>query len=331
MGIVPAWLTSLAIHLLLAIFASLLFRACQSPPRMDEAARTGQIVLVRRELGRSEYFADEPTATSEAYQPTSPAASAGTGNIAGHLVDADPPPLLTGITLPERGSESTAGHSVVVSPQIDGSRGRVRLPVNPRDEAAILAEDALIPRQKIPTGPTAQLSLFGSEQAEGRSFVFVIDRSNSMGHAGLGAIQAAAKELAAHIDQLSSEQTFQVIAYNQTAAYLTGRELIPATRDNRRKLIGFVTNLASYGQTEHSAALLRALRLRPEVIFLFTDGGDPVMHPGQLRTIREQAAGRTSIHCIHFGRGPLNDTENFLRWLAAENRGSYVYIDVNAR
>ena len=105
----------------------------------------------------------------------------------------------------------------------------MRLPANPPDEAAILAEDALIPREKVPTGPTAQLSLFGSPAAIGRSFVFVIDRSNSMGGDGLGAIQAAAKELAVHIDQLSAEQTFQVVAYNQSVAYLTDRELIPAT------------------------------------------------------------------------------------------------------
>ena len=73
------------------------------------------------------------------------------------------------------------------------------------------------------------------------------------------------------------------------------------------------------------------MRLKPEVIFILTDGGDPVLHPGQLRAIREEAAGRTSIYCIRFGRGPETEPLSFLARLAAENRGSYVYIDVNAR
>ena len=45
-----------------------------------------------------------------------------------------------------------------------------------------------------------KLSLFGSEPAVGRSFVFVIDRSSSMSSRSLGAIQLAAKELAAKLD-----------------------------------------------------------------------------------------------------------------------------------
>jgi hypothetical protein len=93
----------------------------------------------------------------------------------------------------------------------------------------------------------------------------------------------------------------------------------------------FVADLAAYGQTEHSRGLWAALRTKPEVIFLLTDGGDPVLDPGQLRLIRDEAAGRTSIHCLHFGRGPRSESKNFLARLAAENRGSYVYIDMNTR
>jgi hypothetical protein len=327
---VPAWLLSLAIHLLLAITASVVFQATQSPAQVDESARAGQIVLVRREIEQREYFADDRApARHAALRPVFQTGEASAGENAAGLPAADSPPLLSGITLPERGGQIPVADSAALIPQVSGSRGKARFPGNSLDEAAILAEDALIPREQIPTGPTAQLSLFGSGLAEGRSFVFVIDRSNSMGGAGLGAIQAAAKELATHIDQLTAEQTFQVIAYNQSAAYLTGRELVPATTDNKRKLINFVANLAAYGQTEHSPALLNALRVKPEVIFLLTDGGDPGLHPGQFQTIRQQAAGRTSIHCIHFGRGPQNEPEHFLKRLAAENRGSYVYVDMN--
>jgi Ca-activated chloride channel family protein len=74
--------------------------------------------------------------------------------------------------------------------------------------------------------------------------------------------------------------------------------------------------------------LFAALRYKPDVIFLFTDAGDPFLKPGQLRAIREAAAGRTAIHCLQFGAGPLSCEENFMERLAVENGGSYVYIDM---
>ena len=327
----PAWLLSLAIHLLLAVTGSLWFRAIAPVEARDEPTRSAEIVLVRRDAGRTEYFADD--AANERHQVLRPVASdiSASGAPGGASSTTDQPPLIAGIALPQLPGSLPVGEGLVIAPQLGGPRGKPRIPGSSLDEAAILAEDARIPREKIPTGPTAQLSLFGSANAEGRSFVFVIDRSSSMGGEGLGAIQAAAKELAKRLDQLSDQQTFQVVAYNDTVAYLTQRELIPATAENKRKLINFIANLAAYGQTEHYRGVTAALRTKPEVIFLLTDGGDPVLDPGQLRLIRDEAAGRTSIHCLHFGRGPQSESKNFLARLAAENRGSYVYIDMNTR
>jgi hypothetical protein len=237
-------------------------------------------------------------------------------------IAADDPSPTTKPTSPPA-KKSTAPHG-------NQSR-RVFLPSNPRDEAAILAEDAQIPREKKPTGPTAQLSLFGAGPAEGRSFVLAIDRSASMGSAGVGAIQAAAKELTSRLKTVTDKQTLQVIAYNQSIEHLAGRELIPATEENKARFVKRIAELSAGGQTEHHYALLAALRLKPEVIFLLTDGGDPPLNPAQLRLIRELSAGRTTIHCVRFGRGPKSDSPDFLARLAAENRGSYVYYDVNAR
>jgi Ca-activated chloride channel family protein len=89
--------------------------------------------------------------------------------------------------------------------------------------------------------------------------------------------------------------------------------------------------MAAYGQTEHTRGLLAALRLKPEVIFLLTDAGDPAMKPGDFGTVRQATRGRTSIHCLHFGRGKPPEGENFMMRLAAENRGSYTYVDMDGR
>jgi len=214
------------------------------------------------------------------------------------------------------------------NPKTKAPPTRVRIPVTPEEEAAILAEDALIPREQFPTGPMAKLSLFGSPPAMGRSFVFVMDRSKSM---ALGTIQTVAKELAARLVKLRPEQTMQVVAYNEKPTYLTGRELIPATDENKRSLITFISNLTANGQTAHSRGVTSALRLKPEVIILLTDGGDPLLSPGDLIAIREENAGRSEIHCIQFGRGREPQSADIFKRLAAQNKGSFFYVDLNSR
>jgi hypothetical protein len=323
---IPAWLFSLTLHLVAAVLLALLFHPGLPVKGLDEQDRPAAIVLVQRQSDKTVYFSDEqPLAAAQV-----PIAAAGGFASGDPLADASSPPGLSSIALPELPGNLTAGQSLVPAIQPGAGPGRPTLPFSKIDEAAVLAADALVPREVQPTGPTAKLSIFGSAQAEGRSFVFVIDRSQSMGGDGLGAIAAAAEELAERIVALTPEQTFQVVTYNQSAAYYSGRELVTATDENKASLIKFIAGTLAVGPTEHERGLRAALRLKPEVIFLLTDGGDPHLKPAQCAAIRDEAAGRTSIHCLHFGRGTggVAPGGHFLRRLAAENRGSYVYIDM---
>jgi hypothetical protein len=325
---IPAWLLSLALHLAALLLGTLLVRGTYLPAARPEPARPTSIVLARTSAHATpQYFSEEDEAADAAQ--TNPADQAAATAASGNRVASDSQPPTAGIELPGASAPATNPGVLVVRPSLTTGRGTPKLGgLSDADVAAILAEDAARPRNVAPTGPTAQLSLFGSPAAEGRSFVFLIDRSQSMGHAGLGAIAAAAKELAESIDALGAEQKFQVIAYNQKPLALGGREMLPATPENKRKLIEFVANTAAFGATEHELGLFAALRYKPEVIFLFTDGGDPELKPGQLRSIREAAAGRTAIHCLHFGSGPRVEEDHFLARLAEQTGGSYVYIDM---
>jgi hypothetical protein len=325
----PAWIFSLAVHLTIVVLAVLFIRPAPPTKGFDDQDRPAAIVLVKREAGQTKYFDDEQSAVASAAQFL--AAAGATSPAAGDpLSGAAAPAPAAGIALPELPGNVASGQSLVPGIEPGAGQGRTKLPFAMIDEEAVLAADALVPREVQPTGPTAKLSLFGSAQAEGRSFVFVIDRSQSMGGDGLGAIAAAAKELSERIGALTPEQTFQVVTFNQSAAYFSGRELVPATDENKASLIKFIAGTVAVGPTEHERGLRAALRLKPEVIFLLTDGGDPHLKPAQCAAIRDQAAGRTSIHCLHFGRGREDEaaSDHFLRRLAAENRGSYVYIDM---
>jgi hypothetical protein len=326
---VPAWLLSLAMHLLVLLALSLWLRGELAPPVALEPGRTGQIVLARRsESDQTKYFTPEesPATASEATSAASSSSAATSQNAFNH----EPPAASAKIALPQFPGAMPSGSELVVLPRLSAGGGRpVIMPG--LDDAAIRAADAKNRHPKRVTGPTTRMSLFGSAEAEGWSFIFVIDRSQSMGGEGLGAIAAAAAELAGACERLTAAQTFQLVAYNQKPDYLTGRELIPATARHKQQMLDYLKTLAAYGATDHNAGLLAALRLEPDVIFLLTDGGDPYLNRLQMRTVREAAAGRTSIHVLQFGAGPPSADNDFLPRLAAENRGSYVYIDVNKR
>jgi hypothetical protein len=320
---IPAWLLSLAFHLAILLTGALLVRGTLPPVEKYESARPGAIVLAHMSsLAPPQYFSEVDDRRSRAADDSGPEP------IAAEMPAAASPPG-SEFSLPQAAGAVADGELLVVRPAVNPGRGKGRFGgMSAEDVAAILAEDAARAKPAAPTGPTAKMSLFGSADAEGRSFVFLIDRSQSMGHRGLGAIAAAAKELAASIGRLSPEQKFQVIAYNQKAESLGGRELLAATPENKRRLIEFVETTVAVGATEHELGLFAALRYKPDVIFLLTDAGDPGLGAGQLRAIREAAAGRTAIHCLHFGAGPLAGEKNFLERLADDNGGSYVYIDM---
>lgn len=322
---IPAWLLSLAIHLCVLIGGALLVTGQRPVVGVAEADRQVAVVLAKRSAERTDYFNDSDSSDMPAV-----AAAAGGGSTSGSAIPDGPPPPLPDISLPQAPGALPVGEGIVgvAAPGLPGKRASILPGLG---DAEAIAADLAIPREAEPTGPTAKLSLFGSAAAQGRSFVFVIDRSQSMGGSGLGAIQAAAGELKKQLSALGDEQTFQVVAYNQSAIYFSEGGLAPASEGNKQRLVKFLEDLAAYGQTEHTRGLLAAARLKPEVIFLFTDGGDPAMTLAQVRTVREATRGRASIHCLHFGRGRPPEGETFLHRLAAENRGSYTYIDMDAR
>ncbi|MCE9527539.1 MAG: hypothetical protein K8R36_15965, partial [Planctomycetales bacterium] len=201
---IPAWLLSLTLHLTAVLVGSLLVRGTQLPAVGEESARPAAIVLAHRtESTKTNYFTPEDLqkGESEAAAATSPSSSSEfTGSLP---TAAESPPPSTVARLPELpGHLARSGETIVLKPQSSGNKGRLISHLTEADKAAILAEDAARPRVRGPTGPAAKVSLFGSHEAEGHSFVFLLDRSQSMGGDGLGAIEAASKELATSVAAL---------------------------------------------------------------------------------------------------------------------------------
>lgn len=180
----------------------------------------------------------------------------------------------------------------------------------------------------LPDGK-ARTGMFGVE-AKGYRFVYLIDRSGSMGGDGNAALKAAKAELLASIGKLESTHSFQIVFYNERPARFDPKgngQTVFANDRNKELAEKFLDSISAQGGTEHEAALRIALKLKPDVIFWLTDADRPKLDDAQIARINHFAAG-TVVHCIEFGSGPKKGEGDFLKKIAAANAGEHVYVDV---
>lgn len=179
-------------------------------------------------------------------------------------------------------------------------------------------------------GGKGRTSLFGLV-GEGYKFVYVFDRSGSMGGEGRESLKAVKAELIKSLEQLDTVHQFQIVFYNERSVVFnpsgTGGQLAFGTDENKQRAARFLDKIQADGGTDHEQALRMAIRMHPDVIFFLTDADDPKLTPAQLDRIRDLAVG-TIINCVEFGPGEKPEGTTFIETLAKQTGGSYVYIDI---
>jgi hypothetical protein len=316
---------SLLLHLAIVVALALGFDVSRPASRTVEETDVS-LVLVTPAAAIRRSLAERAQDGSPGGAPSSPSVG-GASSLALALPSAAQSPdhsSLTSLLPKEDASANRFGEGLLEGLSAPG-RGRPRILPGLGDEA-ILAEEEERRRRFDEQGPLGKVSIFGTSPAWGRSFVFLIDRSKSMGNEGLGVLEAAAKELIVGLAGLASEHRFQVIAYNHSTHYFTGRSLEPATPDNIERAARFVANLPAFGRTEHFMGLASALALEPDIVFLLTDGGEPQLTEAQLRTFARLNQGRTGVYCLHFSAQGKPFVGDSLRQLAEGNGGEYRQI-----
>lgn len=178
-----------------------------------------------------------------------------------------------------------------------------------------------------------QLVGFGGLKGNGRRFVYVIDRSESMRWPGDLPIRYALDEAKASVESLDPKQgakKFQVVCYNHDARIFENGRLLDVTPANKRRAIAYLDTVTADGGTDPLTALEKAIRLAPDVIFFLTDA-DEEISPMVLTRIRElRIRGRVGqIHVMEFGR-PTGRRLHSFRKLADQNNGVYIFKDVTA-
>ena len=120
-------------------------------------------------------------------------------------------------------------------------------------------------------GPSG--SFFGIN-AYGHEFVYVLDMSGSMRGRRY---QRATAELIRSVDELSDDQNFYVLLFDDNAVQMFGQKsvfpsAIPATDDNKEKLAAWLGEAFNGGGTDPRDALRVALKMKPSAIFMLSDG-----------------------------------------------------------
>ena len=240
------------------------------------------------------------------------------------------------LTLPEidlPGLDSLASNTPVMPTgnALDGGKLADGLPTMGPSAEQITREQNKLP-SNASRGPVGEVSIFGGQTAAGHDFVFVIDRSKSMGGQGLNALVAAQQQITQSLGGLKENHRFNIIAYHHRPTYFqAGNDMATSNQLNIKKVNDFFNGLAAFGGTDHEMGIIAALRYKPDVIFFLTDGGDPYLNQAQISDLRKYCGGRTAVYSVQFGFGALAEEQNFMRRLAEETGGKFQYVDMRKR
>jgi hypothetical protein len=164
--------------------------------------------------------------------------------------------------------------------------------------------------------PWRKASFFGIRE-QGQFFVYVVDSSGSM--IDEARLMRATIELRRSILALQPPQQFEVIFYNHESNPMPGGPT-PRTADLQSKnlLIAWLRLIEPDGGTDPRAAMRQALGLKPDAVFLLSDGAFP---NGTVEAITSSNTRKIPIHCIDLTGGLAGD---HLRRIAVANGGRYV-------
>jgi Ca-activated chloride channel family protein len=296
----PSWVASLILHAALFIVFALtatspdIVRGIVGDPSREIA---GEIVLKHLgEDGQGYYEGQDNVQT-----PTSPQSSVAAADLLNNA-----PQVTPSVKLPsgEIGTPTVTGGG--------GSFGSEALTGNPS--------------QPKPGGGTGTKTKFYGVEAEGNSFVFVLDRSASMETSGR--LRAAKTELLDALKYLKETNQFRIIFFNGDFEEFRPRGKLsffanaPTLLQAEKYIGGIVANGDSRG---FHPALRQALRYNPDVIYFLTDAEDIFLSDSELGILRRMNSG-ASIHVIKFGEG----AEERVAWLVKlcrDNAGQYRYVD----
>jgi hypothetical protein len=138
-------------------------------------------------------------------------------------------------------------------------------------------------------------------------------------------------ELKRSIGKLGEEKEFHIIFYSSgPPVEMPTRRLVNATDRDKQRAFEFVDGIIAQGETDPSKALERAFEVKPELIYLLTDGEfDKAMVDLLKRLNRDQ---KITVHTIGFWSWRSRQDsdppsgEEVMKIMADQNGGNYKAI-----
>jgi hypothetical protein len=177
------------------------------------------------------------------------------------------------------------------------------------------------------SAPTTRPTMFvlPADGKEVRKIVFVCDASGSM----LNKFASLKHELLRETHTLAGIQSFDIVFMKEAGCDVMNKTLVRADDASRRKAAEFLDNIAPRGETNPIPAIEAAFALKPELIYLLTDGDFPD-NQAAIAKIRELNKGQgIKMNTIAFVNESDTDTAfiDLLKQLAHENGGVYTHVN----
>ena len=186
-------------------------------------------------------------------------------------------------------------------------------------EQSIIANVTTAFSESLSGSDTAGTAGFFGLTAGGTNFVYVIDRSGSMTGTRFA---TAIDELTRSVTALNENMNFYIIFYDSEFVTMNASKLVSASNANKKKHLQWAQSIAAQGGTDPTQAMLRAISLRPDSIWLLSDGQ---FDEAAVSEIKKSNSRGIQIHTLAFGS---NDGEKQLKEIAAQNGGKYRYISI---
>jgi len=161
-------------------------------------------------------------------------------------------------------------------------------------------------------------AMFYGIEAEGNEFVFVVDMSGSMEGSRF---RRARNELRRSIESLWPYQRYFIFFFSDDAYPMPAEGLLARTEKNVQATVRWLNQVQCDGPTNPLPALLQAIDMKPDAVFLLSNGKfamEIVIEVAQYRT-----GDAVPIHTISFAS---REGEPMLKAIAKATGGTYRYV-----
>ncbi|MFK8113831.1 MAG: hypothetical protein AB8B91_16640 [Rubripirellula sp.] len=173
---------------------------------------------------------------------------------------------------------------------------------------------------------------FCGVEGGGNHFVYLVDSSASMGDG----FESARAELLSSIEILKPDQRFYVVFFDADSDFMRLQDVnkdetrsVYATKENKQKLRRWAMRISMDRGKAPYEPLRFALNLKPDVVFLLSDGEFPqgiedlLTEENLVKNLFGESHPISIIHTIGYHS---KEGESRMRRIAAKNKGQYRYV-----